>query len=343
MKTFNFFLLILLVACASVPSPNIDKVTIAERFIILNGEPYFIKGICYHPVPVGETKRNFKNIDQDLELMIEAGINTIRFYEPVDNIEILNKISNFGIKVIIGFGYDQNGIYDIKSGTFIDYVQKYKSHKSILIWELGNEYNYHHEWFENNIQNWYKSLKGATDLIHKFDKNHPVSTAHGDLPTKEILKFNSNLDLWGLNVYRWDNPAPVFDKWAKISTKPVYLSEAGADSFMKISKNGFVRGENQNAQAQANGNIIDGVFSKKDISSGVFIFSFTDGLWKAGNPSTQDIGGSAPGSTGVPYDGSCNEEFWGIVDINRKKKTTFDVIRKKFTSFNQTYKSIKNE
>ena len=94
MKIFNFFLLILLVACASVPSSNIDKVIITERSIVLNGEPYFIKGICYHPVPVGEIKRNFENIDQDLELMIEAGINTIRFYEPVDNIEILNKISN---------------------------------------------------------------------------------------------------------------------------------------------------------------------------------------------------------------------------------------------------------
>ena len=28
-----------------------------------------------------------------------------------------------------------------------------------------------------------------------------------------------------------------------------------------------------------------------------------------GNPPTQDIGGSAPNSTGVPYDGSCDEEF----------------------------------
>ena len=62
------------------------------------------------------------------------------------------------------------------------------------------------------------------------------------------------------------------------------------------------------------------------------MFSFTDGWWKAGNNSSQDIGGYAPNSSGVPYDGSPNEEFWGMVDIDRNKKLTFDVIRNKYTS-----------
>ena len=42
-----------------------------------------------------------------------------------------------------------------------------------------------------------------------------------------------------------------------------------------------------------------------------------------GNPSTQDIGVLFLNSTGVPYDGSYDEEFWGIVDIYRNKKLTF--------------------
>ena len=53
----------------------------------------------------------------------------------------------------------------------------------------------------------------------------------------------------------------------------------------------------------------------------------------AGNPSKQDTGGSAPNSDGTPYDGTANEEYWGIVDINRNKKITFDVIKNAYVNF----------
>ena len=247
------------------------------------------------------------------------------------------------MRVIISFGYNQNGLYDIKSGTFINYIKKYKSHRAILLWELGNEYNYHPEWFENDIQNWYDALSYATDLIHKVDENHPVSTAHGDLPNKQAFLSNPNLDIWGLNVYRWDKPQSIFEQWKNLSTKPIYLSEAGADSYMKISKAGFKQGENQKAQAAANAKIIDAVFNYSNMVSGLFIFSFTDGLWKAGNPNLQDVGGWAPNSSGVPYDGVPNEEFWGIVDIYRNKKQTFDIIKEKYNSFNPSNKNIEND
>jgi len=32
----------------------------------------------------------------------------------------------------------------------------------------------------------------------------------------------------------------------------------------------------------------------------------------------------------VPYDGSPNEEYWGIVDIDRNKKKTFEVIKNQY-------------
>jgi hypothetical protein len=69
--------------------------------------------VAYHPVPVGKTKRSFESIDQDLMLMKEAGINTIRVYEPIDDIDILNKLVKYDIKLIVSFGYNQNGFYDI--------------------------------------------------------------------------------------------------------------------------------------------------------------------------------------------------------------------------------------
>ena len=168
MKTLNLLTFIFLSACAAIPSTDSEKVITSGRSILVNDVPYFIKGICYHPVPRGATKRNFESLDQDLLLMKEAGINTIRLYEPIDDIEVLNKIEAAGLKLIVGFGYNQNGVYDIASGSFINFIKKYKTHKAILLWELGNEYNYHPEWFDGDIQNWYNALSTAC-LLYTSD------------------------------------------------------------------------------------------------------------------------------------------------------------------------------
>ncbi len=325
MRNFLYLIIAFLVSCEAKIAN--DVVTVSKREILVNNEPYTIKGICYHPVPKGSNQRDFKTIDEDLVLMQEAGINTIRVYAPIDNSVILDKIHNAGIKVIIGFGYNQKGKYDILSGTFIDYVNKYKNHKAILLWELGNEYNYHPEWFDGNLNNWYSAMNNAAEQIHQNDANHPVTTAHGDLPTKEVVSACPNIDVWGMNVYRWDVPASIFKEWKTISNKPMYLSETGGDSYMTIAKAGYEKGENQKAQADANANILKEIFENKDICVGVTLFSFTDGWWKAGNNNTQDIGGWAPNSSGVPYDGAPNEEYWGIVDIDRNKKQTFEVVK----------------
>ena len=324
----------LLSSCKGI-SQN-DIVSVKENHIYFNDSLYTIKGICYHPVPKGSgNNRSFETLTQDLALMKEAGINTIRVYAPIDDVNVLDEINQAGIKVIIGFGYNQGGKNDIESGTFINYVNTYKNHKAILMWELGNEYNYHPEWFGDDIKNWYKAMNDAADLIHKNDSNHPTTTAHGDLPDALALKMSPNIDVWGMNVYRWDNPGSIFQEWKAVSSKPMYLSETGGDSYMSISKAGYDQGENQKAQADAAKNILNVVFDNQEVCSGVTLFSFTDGWWKAGNNDTQDIGGYAPNSTGIPYDGAPNEEYWGIVDINRKKKEVFEIIKDTYLSLDK--------
>ena len=295
--------------------------------LFLNDSPYLIKGICYHPVPKGKEKRSFETLEQDIALMLEAGINTIRVYEPVDDSGVLDQLHAAGIKLIVGFGYNQNGVYDIATGTVLDYVKKYKDHPAILFWELGNEYNYHPEWFGGNINVWYEALNNTASAIQALDKNHPVATAHGEIPSEEVLNANPKIDIWGVNVYRWDQPGSLIEEWEKRSTLPLYFSEAGADSFMAAEKDAYSVGVNEDAQADATAVILDQIFSRKDLINGVTLFSFTDGWWKAGNPDQQDQGGWAPFSTGVPYDGAPNEEYWGIVDIDRKKKKAYHIVK----------------
>jgi len=264
-KVVNLFLLVVLIASCKNNSAD-TTVSVNERKILVNKRPYLIKGICYHPVPIGSDKRDFSSLTEDLALMKEAGINTIRVYEPIDNEVVLDEINKAGFMVVIGFGYDQGGVYDILSGTYIDYVEKYKNHNAILMWELGNEYNYHPEWFENDIKNWYKKMDKAALTIHEIDKNHLVTTAHGELPDSMALSNSPNIDVWGMNVYRWDNPEEIFEQWKTISNKPMYLSEAGYD-----------KGVNEKAQADANVAILEGVCNNQEICSGVALFSFTDG------------------------------------------------------------------
>jgi hypothetical protein len=307
-----------------------SEVGVKGRNITVDGRRYLIKGICYHPVPKGSDKRDFDNLTQDLELMVEAGINTIRVYEPIKEEKILDEINKAGIKIILGFGYDQGGVFDIKSGSYIDYVNQYKDHEAILMWELGNEYNYHPEWFGGDIKNWYASLEKASAQIHNEDPAHPVTTAHGELPDSLALSSCPNIDVWGMNVYRWDNPKEIFSQWSAVSEKPMYLSEAGGDSYMTIARDGYAKGENEKVQADANRKILECVFKHQEICSGVTLFSFTDGWWKSGNNETQDVGGWAPNSSGVPYDGTPNEEYWGIVDLQRNKKEAYEVVKMKY-------------
>jgi len=305
-------------------------VTIKERKLFVNNEVYTIKGICYHPVPIGSDVRNFDKLTEDLELMVEAGINTIRVFSPIENEAVLNQINEAGIKVIIGFGYNQGGKNDILSGTFIDYINKFKNHDAILMWELGNEYNYHPEWFDGKIENWYTALNNAAETIHQNDTSHPVATAHGELPDSLALANCPLVDIWGMNVYRWDNPEGIFEAWEAISSKPMYISEAGADSYMKATMNGYEMGENQKAQADATSAILDDIFRYPEICSGLTLFAFCDEWWKAGNNETHDPGGWAPNSSGVPYDGCPNEEYWGIVDIHRNQKLAFKIVKEKY-------------
>lgn len=326
-KSFLLSLIIL-----SINSYGIE-VKIENNTMVVNGESFYMKGICYHPVKIGKTKRSFDNLDDDLILMKEAGINTIRVYEPIDDINVLDKLANAGIKVVISFGYNQKGKFDIVSGTFINYVRKYKNHEAILMWELGNEYNYNPQWFGGDINNWYKAMELVSQIIQIEDPDRLVSSAHGDLPSKDALNIASSIQVWGMNVYRWDKPASIFSEWQAISDKPMYFAELGADSYMTKATNKYTKGINEQAQADANEIILNEVLSNYDKNIGSFVFQFTDGLWKAGNPSKQDTGGSAPNSDGTPYDGTANEEYWGIVDINRNKKITFDVIKNAYVDF----------
>ena len=41
--------------CALLGLSSATNVTVAGRAILVDGEPFFVKGVCYSPIPIGQT------------------------------------------------------------------------------------------------------------------------------------------------------------------------------------------------------------------------------------------------------------------------------------------------
>ena len=319
-------------SCARHSKSSVTSVVSTSGWhLLVNGERFIIKGACYNPVPPGSTTRSWGTLDEDILLMQAAGINTVRVYSPIAEAWVLDHLSAAGIKVIMGFTA-YSGPYSIDSGGYLTYVESFKDHDAILMWELGNEYNYHPDWFGGDIANWYAMLEDAARRIHLLDPGHPVSTAHGEVPSASTLTVAPSVDVWGMNVYRWDYSQQAITDFAAMSDQPCYLSETGGDSYNSApSHPTYPFGSNEQMQADATQALLAGVFDTLDVGSGVALFEFSDEWWKAGDPANQNAGGAAPYSSGVPYDGAANEEYWGIVDVFRTEKLAHGVVGAVYT------------
>ena len=285
-----------------------QSVYVEDRKIFVDDQEYRINGICYARGE-GNGENSGYTFNDDIPLLVDANINTIRTYAAITNSVELNAFANAGIKVIMM----------LNENSYTWYVNQYKNHPAILMWEFGNEFNYHPEWFGNNIQNWYNVLENCASTVKSIDPNHPVSTGHGDVPNAQALNSCPSVDVWGMNVYRWLSPDSAIDELAAQTDKAMYISEAGADSFNSNSNS-----ENQAQQAQATEIILNAIIEKSDLCVGVTLFEFCDEWWKAGNPNQQDIGGFV---NAIPYDNYANEEYWGIVTRDRELKQSYYVVK----------------
>ena len=290
-----------------------QSVYVEERKIYVDGEEYRINGICYARGE-GNGENSGYSYNDDIPLLVDANINTIRTYAAITNTAELNAFANAGIKVIMM----------LNENSYTWYVNQFKDHPAILMWEFGNEFNYHPEWFNNNIQNWYDQLENCAATVKSLDPDHPVSSGHGEVPSSQALNSCPSVDVWGMNIYRWLSPDSAIDELAAQTDKAMYISEAGADSFNSNSNS-----ENEAEQAQATEIILNKIIENSDLCIGVTLFEFCDEWWKAGNPNQQDIGGF---SNAIPYDSFANEEYWGIVTRDRTPKQSYYVVQEIYES-----------
>ena len=300
--------ILLLLGFTIIGQLNAQSVYVEDRKIFVDGEEYRINGICYARGE-GNGENSGYTFNDDIPLLVDANINTIRTYAAITNVTELNAFANAGIKVIMM----------LNENSYTWYVNQFKDHPAILMWEFGNEFNYHPEWFGNNIQNWYDILEDRASNVKSLDPDHPVSTGHGEVPDGQALNSCPSVDVWGMNIYRWLSPDSAINELAAVTEKAIYISEAGADSF-NINSNS----ENELQQAQATEIILNAIIAKSDLCIGVTLFEFCDEWWKAGNPNQQDPGGF---SNAIPYDNFANEEYWGIVTRDSVPKEAYYVVQ----------------
>ncbi|MBU4589581.1 MAG: hypothetical protein KKG01_01500 [Candidatus Omnitrophica bacterium] len=269
---------------------------------------------------------------------------------------------------------------DIGVKSYEKIVELYKRHPAILMWSLGNEWNLAY----NLYQGGYESVREAGEAtqlaankIKVIDPNHPVSSCLGDrfgdevdIPGNRIdsvVETCSDVDIWGLNIYRGDNFNGLFVEWQGVSSKPFYLSEFGTDSFSTVAYHyneanqayDCFGQEDQAMQSSVNLSLWDEV--KEHLSAfyinqpcvGGLIHEFNDELWKVGNfhvglggddlvdyhgpddePGTGDDDSSYDEYNSEGFflkdahpDDVANEEYFGVVTADRVRKDVFDELK----------------
>jgi len=309
-----------------------SKVEVQGTQIYVDGEAFCIKGVCWNPVPKGGSHPedlNFVDFAEiDSQLMSEAGINVVRTYEALTDKKVLDILYSKGIYVInTVYIYGGNSVE-----TAVDNVNLVKDHPAILMWCLGNEWNYNGLYVNDSFDVCINKINEAAALIKAEDSVHPTATVYGGIPDENTINQIPDIDIWGLNVYGGLNFGSTFNAWAKQSDKPMFMAEYGADAWDTSQES-----LNLKAQAYATRVLTEELMENSsadnadNVCLGGTIFEFADEWWKDsnGSPSEQDAGGIAPGMGPYP-DNTFNEEYWGICDIDRNTRPAYDELKKLF-------------
>ncbi len=267
----------LLFKFSNKPGTYMHKNSKGNYVLLADGRPFIIKGVCYSPIPVGEGYvynwwgDTAKPWMVDGKLMKEAGINTVRFYEPGDKpSQVKNVISdfyeNYDIRSIMGHGL---GFWDFPHANYADpafqqkikkqvyqMVKAYRHEPGVLAWVLGNEANYS---FDGSVNPWstpeldaienardrklakakiyYTFLNELALIVKKIDPSRPVGFGNGELGSIEVAKeCCPDFDFAGIIIYRGKSFGNMFRQLKNRYGKPSIIIEFGCDSYNALKQ-----------------------------------------------------------------------------------------------------------
>jgi len=317
----------------SAPPATAGAIEIDGRQVLVGGVPLFLRGVCWNPVPRGAQHPEGLDFagfaEQDSVELAALGVNVVRTYEPLLDRGVLDRLAAAGIRVI-------NSVYPwggAPASVVVERVRAVQDHPAILMWAIGNEWNYNGLYVGLSQAEALARLNEVAGLIKAQDRTHPIATIYGELPDAATLAAMPDVDVWGINAYRGISFGDLFERWRALSSRPMFLSEYGADAY-----NAALPGYDAQSQALAVEALAREIQSQSSattaegVALGGTVFEWADEWWKdaAGSLTEQEVGGVAPG--GGPYpDGVFNEEWWGIVDIDRGHRPAFDALQRVFS------------
>jgi hypothetical protein len=324
------------------------------KTLFVDNKPFFIKGVGYHPVGIGYSCTEPYPIgiyDRDFPLLRDMGFNTIRTWgEPGE--KLIDKAEEYGLKVIAGFWMNSKDDYadpvvrdDIKH-KFEVFIDTYKEKPALLIWAIGNECNLSERM--HNVAAYYSLCNELAKIAYELEVEsyepvyypyHPVIIVNGQLHNIGMEEKGADdvqlnyLDAWGANLYArsyyavdWiKDPqnikegckANIFEVYKAKSSKPLVITEYGADAFYTTDLNPVVEGfVDEYLQATwVRQNTLE-IMSASDVCLGGCIMEYSDEWWKdeSGRDDEQDKGPAYYWHDNLP-DHYANEEYWGIVEI----------------------------
>jgi hypothetical protein len=306
--------------------------TTSGRSILLDGKPFFVKGIAYSPTPIGRTVGDLPLLDdalrngnkpiwsRDRPLRVAMGANAIHVYNVVPPgfdqqtgpiSQFLNAAWNGGktpvyVLMSVYFTGDQlTNAAQVRhlAQKYHDLDEQYARFPAVMGVAIGNEIG---EPQFITKPAWWKNFNIVANAARKgfADGGAPtklVTTSEADYDLAVVQKgeqYGAAVDVWGVNIYRGRTFTTLFDQIRRFTKKPVMLTEYGASAARhRKLKNTYSWVKTPTGTGVCNPVTPSGVQENDDVEQ----------LPKKGNPNMAGLVDAAANETALLHSGYAND------------------------------------
>jgi hypothetical protein len=245
----------------------------------VNGKPFYIKG-------VGIGEMTGKNGEDYLRLAQELGANAVRTWGTDQGTQdYFDTAWKYGLMVDAGIWlnfadgtsghtYIGDSEYKEKKKREIeDYVNKFKKHPALLMWNIGNEAFFFTKDESERVE-LAKFLEEMVKFVHGLDPAHPVIYTSADTTALQYIHdYVTSLDIFGMNIY--GSIRMSHTKWDKSGLDiPYCVTEYGPHGPWDVKKdaNGASQDEPDQAKAAIYRDMTGQIMDFKGYNIGGFVF-----------------------------------------------------------------------
>jgi len=327
-------LLTLLLAAQGLAAPPSPQVSIADRQVLVHGQPFRMQGVCYQPTPVGQsatlppfgdyfTADHKALYNRDLPLMRAMGANTVRVYNwdaNANHDDFLNSAWNNGVQplqVLINAYIEPttdwanpNVVNQLKS-RWRTLASKVADHPAVIGFLIGNELNARSA---SQLTFW-TAINDLAGTVRAVAPNQLVTSPLADDSLITIIRTNdtrmTQFNCWAAQLYRGRSFGSLFSQYETVSAKPLLVTEFGMDAYDRRTRAEYANGATLTADYLRS--LWLEIARRTNSVCGGLIFEWSDEWWKdqatGTSFSAHDTGGwSVPGFP----DGTAEHEWWGV-------------------------------